>query len=145
VKPVRQQRIAAILTFVVLSPILSPSLAQQQSTNGTASSQPAYTLQQGTRIVLTDVTVTDESGNPVHGLPASAFLVFDNKKPQVVASFEEHAGLPAVKLVPTSHGVFTNDYLMHLPPVLNVIVIDIANIQIARSNVAQLSTRPLSE
>ena len=42
------------------------------------------------------------SGNPVHGLPASDFHVFDNKKPQVVASFEEHAGLPAVKLVPTS-------------------------------------------
>jgi hypothetical protein len=130
VKAVRQQRLAAILTFGVLSEILSLSLTQQQSTNGTASSQPAYTLQQGTRIVLTDVTVTDKSGNPVHGLPASAFHVFDNKKPQVVASFEEHAGLPAVKLVPTSHGVFTNDYLMHLPPVLNVIVIDIANIRI---------------
>jgi VWFA-related protein len=131
VKPVRQQRLAAILTFGLLSAILSRSLAQQQSTSGTAPSQPAYTLRQGTRIVLTDVTVTDKSGNPVHGLPASAFHVFDNKKPQVVASFEEHAGLPAVKLVPTSHGVFTNDYLMHLPPVLNVIVIDIANLRIA--------------
>ncbi len=127
----RRQRFAAILTFVVLSAVLSRSLAEQQSSNGTPSSQPAYTLQQGTRIVLTDVTVTDESGNPVHGLPASAFHVFDNKKPQAIASFEEHAGLPAVKLVPTSGGVFTNDYLLHLPPVLNVIVIDIANIQIA--------------
>jgi VWFA-related protein len=130
VKPVRRQRFAAILTFVALSAVLSPSLAQQQSSNATRSSQPAYTLQQGTRLVLTDVTVTDESGNPVHGLPASAFHVFDNKKPQAIASFEEHAGLPAVKLVPTSRGVFTNDYLMHLPPVLNVIVIDIANMRI---------------
>lgn len=81
--------------------------------------------------MLTDVTITDERGNPVHGLPASAFHVFDNKKPQAIASFEEHAGLPSIKLVPTSLGVFTNDYLTHLPPVLNVIVIDIANIQIA--------------
>jgi VWFA-related protein len=125
-----RQRFAAILTFVVVSAALSACLAQQSS-NGTASSQPAYTLQQGTRIVLTDVTVTDRSGNPVHGLPASAFHVFDNKKPQTIASFEEHAGLPAVKLAPTSRGVFSNDYLTRLPPALNVIVIDIANIRIA--------------
>jgi VWFA-related protein len=131
VKPVHSQRFSAVLALVVLSTTLSSSLAQQQSSKGTPSSAPAYTLQQGTRIVLTDVTVTDERGNPVHGLPASAFHVFDNKKPQAIASFEEHAGLPAVKLVPTSLGVFTNDYLTHLPPVLNVIVIDIANIQIA--------------
>jgi VWFA-related protein len=131
VKPVHSQRSSAILALVVLSATLNPSLGQKQSGNGTPSSAPAYTLRQGTRIVLTDVTITDKRGNPVHGLPVSAFHVFDNKKPQAVASFEEHAGLPAVKLVPTSIGVFTNDYLGHLPPVLNVIVIDIANIQIA--------------
>jgi VWFA-related protein len=131
VKPVHSQRPSAILALVVFSTTLSSSLAQKQSSNGPPSSQPAYTLQQGTRIVLTDVTITDERGNPVHGLPASVFHIFDNKKPQAIASFEEHAGLPAVKLVPTSLGVFTNDYLTHLPPVLNVIVIDIANIRIA--------------
>jgi VWFA-related protein len=131
VDPVRRQRFAVILTSVVVSAIPSPSVAQQQPINGTPPSQPAYTLQQGTRIVLTDVTVTDKNGNPVHGLPASAFHIFDNKKPQAIGSFEEHAGLPAVKLASTSRGVFTNDYLTHLPPALNVIVIDIANIRIA--------------
>jgi VWFA-related protein len=126
----RRQRFAAILTFVVLSAVLNQCFAQQ-STNNPVPSQPAYTLQQGTRIVLTDVTVTDESGNPVHRLPASSFHIFDNKKRQAIASFEEHAARPDVLLAPTSRGVFSNDYLAHLPPVLNVIVIDIANIRIS--------------
>ena len=63
--------------------------------------------------------------------PLSAFQVFDNKKKQRIASFEEHAGTSAVPLPGSSYGVFSNDYLLHLPSVLNVIVIDIANIRIA--------------
>ena len=83
-------------------------------------------------MVLTDVAVIDSQGNPVHGLPESAFRIFDNKKPQTIATFEEHTGTPSVKMEPaaTPAGVYSNDYLLRLPPVLNVVIIDIANLQI---------------
>jgi VWFA-related protein len=91
-----------------------------------------YTIQTNSRVVLTDVTVTDRNGNPVHGLPESAFQILDDNKPQPIATFEEHAGTPAVKLMPavTPAGSYSNDYLLQLPPVLNVIIIDIANLNI---------------
>lgn len=84
-------------------------------------------------MVLTDVTVLDRQGNPVHGLPTSAFHLFDNNKPQQIASFEEHSGAPETTMMPvtTSPGVYSNDYLLHLPPVLNIILIDTTNLEIA--------------
>ena len=42
--------------------------------------QSPYTLHANTQIVLTDITVSDKNGNPVHGLPQTAFRVFDNNK-----------------------------------------------------------------
>ena len=76
--------------------------------------------------------MTDANGNPVHSLPQSVFQIFDNKQPQVIASLEEHAGLPAATLQSASMtGVYSNDYLLHLPAVLNIVLIDIANIDMA--------------
>ena len=85
--------------------------------------------------VLTDVTVTDKNGNPVHGLPESAFRILDNNQPQTIASFEEHSGAPApaaatMQPVAATKGVYSNEYLLHLPPVLSVVIIDIANLSI---------------
>jgi VWFA-related protein len=111
--------------------------AQSQSQNQAQSSQPAtsqpYTIRTISRVVLTDVTVTDSKGNPVHALPESAFQIFDNKKPQAIGSFEEHSGTPAMATmepVIAAKGVYSNDYLEHLPPVLSVVIIDIANLSI---------------
>ena len=120
----------------VLALLLSGSFftasAQSQPQNQPPANQP-YTIQISSRVVLTDVTVIDRNGNPVHGLPKSAFRIFDNNKPQTIASFEEHTSTPAVKMEPASEpaGVYGNDYLLHLPPVLNVVIIDIANLEIA--------------
>ncbi|GAA3751681.1 VWA domain-containing protein [Terriglobus aquaticus] len=41
------------------------------------------------RLVIEDVLVMDAHGNPVHGLPASAFHVQDQGKPQELRAFEE--------------------------------------------------------
>ena len=111
----------ASLCFCVLA-------AQAQSR---PPNQP-YTIQTNSRVVLTDVTVTDRNGNPVHGLPESAFQILDDNKPQPIATFEEHAGTPAVKLMPAvaPAGSYSNDYLLQLPPVLNVVILDIANLDI---------------
>jgi hypothetical protein len=105
--------------------------AQSGPENQAPANQP-YTIQANSRVVLTDVTVTDSKGNPVHGLSESAFRIFDNNKPQTIATFEEHAGTPPVKLMPAMSpaGIYSNDYLLQLPPVLNVVIIDIANLEI---------------
>lgn len=104
-----------------------------QSAQSQSQDQP-YTIQAISRVVLTDVAVTDSRGNPVHGLPESAFSIFDNKKPQTLGSFEEHSGTPAVAtmepVAAAAKGVYSNDYLEHLPPALNIVIIDLANLEI---------------
>jgi VWFA-related protein len=93
--------------------------------------QPVYTLHADTRVVLTDVTVSDRKGNPVHGLDRSVFHIFDNDKSQNLASFEEHTGAWAAAPMPTppaKAGVYSNDFLLHPPPVFNVLVIDLLNV-----------------
>ena len=103
-----------------------------QSTAQTPPDRSTYSFHTYTRVVLTDVTVSDANGNPVHGLPQSVFRIFDNKQPQVIASFEEHAGGPAASVQSAgATGVYSNDYLLHLPPVLNIVLIDIANMEMA--------------
>lgn len=107
--------------------------AQSQAQSQPPPTEP-YTIQANSRVVLTDVMVTDSKGNPVHGLPESAFRIFDNNMPQNIRSIEEHSGTPAATIEPVAAaptGVYSNDFLPHLPPVLNVVVIDIANLEIA--------------
>jgi VWFA-related protein len=88
---------------------------------------PQYTIRSQTRIVLTDVTVTDRDGKPVHGLKASDFHILDNRKPQKLASFEEHtpeATAPIAHAVKA--GAYSNDYITQLPPAVNVLLLDTA-------------------
>lgn len=113
---------------VALSLFAFSALVHAQSSS---PQEPEYTFHVGSRIVLTDVTVTDRNGNPVHGLKASDFQILDNNKPQLLASFEEHA-TPVAPMEQTSGspGVYSNDFLQHLPPALNIIVIDITNLDL---------------
>jgi VWFA-related protein len=112
--------------------LFHPAQSQEQSAAQTPPDPSTYSFHTYTRVVLTDVTVTDANGNSVHGLPQSVFRIIDNKHPQAIASFEEHAGIPPTSMQPTSAaGVYSNDYLLHLPPVLNIVLIDIANLGMA--------------
>jgi VWFA-related protein len=99
--------------------------------NNQSTQQSAYTLRVNTRAVLIDVTVTHAKGNPAVGLSQSAFHVLDNKQPQSISSFEEHSGPALVPALPSSRpGIYSNEYLQHLPSVLNIIVLDITNLEI---------------
>jgi VWFA-related protein len=92
-----------------------------------------FTLHTQARVVLTDVTVTDAPGNLVHNLSRSAFHLFDNKKPQNIASFEEHTGAQPVVIstaAPSNPHTFSNDFLLHPPPVFNIIVLDTVTMDI---------------
>jgi VWFA-related protein len=124
------------LSLTVLMFLLSGSsvaaYAQSQQPPPPSPDQP-YTIQTISRVVLTDVTVTDGKGNPVHGLPKSAFQIFDNNKTETIASFEEHSGTAAAAPIETTvgaKGTYSNEYIEHLPPVLSVVIIDIANLSI---------------
>jgi VWFA-related protein len=122
----------ALALFLWSGALFHPAQSQEQPAAQTPPNQSTYSFHTYTRVVLTDVTVTDANGNPVHGLPQSVFRIFDNKQPQAIASFEEHAGISAASIQSTSAaGVYSNDYLLHLPPVLNIVLIDIGNLEMA--------------
>lgn len=124
-----------LLTALLLIVLLIPAAYSQQpspSQDVPASQTPVYTLHGSTRIVLTDVTVKDRAGHIVHGLPESAFHIFDNKQPQTISSFEEHNAAPtAINAVPVSAAnTYSNDFLKHLPPVLNIVVLDTTSLSL---------------
>ncbi len=109
---------------VAASLVGTVSTAAAQSGNQ-QSPQSGYTLHANAREVITDITVTDRKGNPIHGLKESAFHIFDNGKPQHLATFEEHTGTEPVTFAPESAGsVYSNDIILRPPRAWNVILID---------------------
>ena len=93
----------------------TPVLAWGQTTSSPGSSNQApYTLQVNSRVVLTDVTVTDKQGNPITGLTGNDVRLIDNAKPQKPASFEEHRQQASELMeVSATPGRFSNDFQRH--------------------------------
>ncbi len=90
-----------------------------------------YTLQVNSRVVLTDVTVTDKQGNPITGLTQNDFRLLDNGKSQKLASFEEHRQqAPRLMEASATPGHFSNDYLRHPPAQVNILLFDTTTIGI---------------
>jgi VWFA-related protein len=56
---------------------------------GLAAGNQQPTFRTRIDLVQVDVVVVDKAGNPVRGLTATDFAVFDRKKPQAVATFDE--------------------------------------------------------
>lgn len=84
------------------------------------------TLHVYSRMVLLDVTVTDAKGKPIHGLSPSDFHISDNNRPQKISSFEEHDTDQKTPYQPAIRdlGTYSNDGIIHPPPVFNLILID---------------------
>jgi VWFA-related protein len=121
-----------IATGVWLLIETAPVLAWGQTANSPGSSKQApYTLQVKSRVVLTDVTVTDKQGNPVTGLTENDFRLLDNGKAQKLASFEEHRQ-QAAKLMEASvtPGYYSNDYLRHPPAPVSALLFDTTTVGI---------------
>jgi VWFA-related protein len=129
-EPMSFPMFSAVVVIFGLFSVFEISAPAQSTANPNSTQQPVYTLHANKRVVLTDVTVTDRKGNPIHGLSASAFQILDNGKPQDVASFEEHSGAPIEPVQPTAvtPGVYSNDFLQRPPPVFNVLLIDLVAI-----------------
>lgn len=89
-------------------------------------------LRLSTRVVLTDVTVTDAKGTPVRGLTQSDFRILDDDHPQTITAFVEHipgAGAAPVAS-PANSSVVSNEFLLHPPDPVNVVLIDTTNLGI---------------
>jgi VWFA-related protein len=116
---------SGLIRWAVVAASLVGTIATGTAQSGNQPSpQSGYTLHANAREVITDVTVTDRKGNPIHGLSESAFHIFDNGKPQHLATFEEHTGTELVSLSHESAGIYSNDILLHPPRAWNVILID---------------------
>jgi VWFA-related protein len=126
-------RLLQTLSPLLLATSLSaPATAQQPA--DTPSPNSPYTLHGSARIVLTDVTVKDRAGHIIHGLPESAFHVTDNSQPQTISTFEEHNAAPtAIAALPVSTpNTYSNEFLRHLPTVLNIVVLDTTSLSLTQ-------------
>jgi VWFA-related protein len=106
----------------------SPSgapVGQQDSTQVT-------TIRTFSNLVVIDVVVTDNQGNPVRGLKQSDFTLTENNKLQSVRHFEEHTALPIsnIKIAPVPKlpsGLFTNKSAAPVNGPVNVLLLDYLN------------------
>lgn len=91
------------------------------------------TFHASVRRVLVDVVVTNGQDQPVTGLPKENFQVFEDGKPQPLASFDEHAGLPDLPAIQAkqSPNVFSNQPLVKTGDAANVLLLDSLNTPLA--------------
>ncbi len=106
--------------------------AYAQTPPNTPNTQENYTFSTGTRLVITDVSVTDSSGHAVHGLKESDFHLSEDGKPEEIRSFDEQQrsaqGMPIAPALPK--GVYSNVAIGALPRTTNVLLIDPFNTNI---------------
>jgi VWFA-related protein len=96
-----------------------------------AATQETLTLKAERRIVVIDVVVTDNKGNPIHGLKPSDFQVTEQNQPQLIEHLDEedssHAATTAVESIKMPPGVFTNIVSAPTSGPLNILLFDTAN------------------
>jgi VWFA-related protein len=103
----RSNRLIAFLVLTVTLPAGAHRMLQSATP---AEETPATTIYSSTSLVLADVVVTNK-GVPVQGLTESQFHVFEDGKPQIVHSFEEHKASSTNATPPnlvSAPGTYTN-------------------------------------
>ena len=117
------QRLAILLSFLLLPSgwIWFPLQSQPPADSATIKSN--------VHLVLVDVVVTGDKGEPITGLHKQDFEVFEDGKPQTVSTFEEHRGTPIrqIQLPPLPPNVYTNFPLVQAADSVNVILLDALN------------------
>ena len=110
--------------------VLSASIAASpQAQTSSPATQSIPTFKAKARLVLVDVVVTNNKGEPVTGLKREDFEVLEDGKPQSVSTFEEHKGEPPtqIKLPSMPPNVYTNFPLVQTADSVNVILLDALN------------------
>lgn len=103
--------------------------ASPQSQTAVPNAQSVPTFKAKARLVLLDVVVTSNKGEPVTGLKKEDFEVLEDGKPQSVSTFEEHKGASPtqIKLPPMPPNVYTNFPTVQSADSVNVILLDALN------------------
>jgi VWFA-related protein len=100
---------------------------QYQAVAPNAQSIPTFKAR--AHLVLLDVAVTNNKGEPVTGLKKENFEVLEDGKPQSVSTFGEHKGAPPtqINLPSMPPNVYTNFPLVQTADSVNVILLDALN------------------
>ena len=123
-----------VLVACLLSVVAVAQTADRQpspGSKGAVSSQGTSVLYTGTQLVVADVSVQDQNGQPVHGLTKESFQLLENKTPQQVLHIEEHtsstpqADGPGFPKMPP--GTFTNYTPVTPNGTLNILLLDTLN------------------
>ena len=103
--------------------------ASPQSQTASPDLHPIPTFKANARLVLVDVVVTNNKGDPVTGLQKEDFEVLEDGKQQSVSNFEEHKGASPtqIKLPSMPPNVYTNFPLVQTADSVNVILLDALN------------------
>ena len=114
---------------LVLAVLWGSIAASPQSQTAIPDPQSIPTFKAKTRLVLVDVVVTNNKGEPVTELKKEDFELLEDGKPQFVSTFEEHKGAPStqIKLPPMPPNVYTNFPLVQTADSVNVILLDALN------------------
>jgi VWFA-related protein len=89
---------------------------------------PVFHVQ--TALVLTDVSVVDAKGNPIHGLQANDFSLIEDGEPQEIRSFEEHgvrASGEANQPAALPPGTYSNQVAGNDSAPLGILLFDLLN------------------
>ncbi|HKF04067.1 MAG TPA: VWA domain-containing protein [Candidatus Sulfotelmatobacter sp.] len=115
-----------VLLLVLGSSLTAWPQAQTSPPNNT---NPTPTLRTRVRLVVVDVVVSNNKGEPVPGLKKEDFEVSEDGKPQTVSVFEEHRGVrpTQIKLPPMPPGVYTNFPVTQTADSVNIILLDALN------------------
>jgi VWFA-related protein len=94
-----------------------------------ASPDSTTVLKTKARLVLVDVVVTNDKGDPIPGLQKKDFEVLENGQLQTISTFEEHRGAPItqIQLPPLPPHVYTNFPLVQAADSVNIILLDALN------------------
>lgn len=117
----------SVIIFLALLASASTLVRSQAASPAPADSTPVVKTK--ARLVLVDVVVTNDKGEPVTGLQKKDFEVLEDGKPQVISTFEEHHGAPLtqIQLPPLPPHVYTNFPLVQAADSVNIILLDALN------------------
>ena len=103
--------------------------ASPQSQTASPDLQSITTFKANAHLVLVDVVVTNNKGEPITGLQKEDFEVLEDGKQQFVSNFEEHKGASPnqIKLPSMPPNVYTNFPFVQTADSINVILLDALN------------------
>ena len=131
-------KLSCRISLALISTVLSVRPGHTQTTPATASvatpaqgpvagaqaQQPGYTLKLNTQLVTLDVVVNDKNGQPIRGLTRNDFVIYEDKAPQPIVSFEATEPDPTTSRPPIQiHSTAELDRLDPDAPV-SIVVLD---------------------